>query len=96
MAGMAAALGAALGVIECANANRAHIEVSRDDERVMVYIKQRGNVVRIRLEPKAALELAIAIAQKARKTTEEENERTLRESQDDVESRSLSRIHSDC
>ena len=73
MAGMAAALGAALGVIECANANRAHIEVSRDDERVMVYIKQRGNVVRIRLEPKAALELAIAIAQKARTTTEEES-----------------------
>ena len=73
MAGMAAALGAALGVIECANANRAQIKVSRDDERVMVYIKQRGNVVRIRLEPKAALELAIAIAQKARKTTEEEN-----------------------
>ena len=62
MAGMAAALGAALGVIECANANRAQIKVSRDDERVMVYIKQRGNVVRIRLEPKAALELAIAIA----------------------------------
>lgn len=73
MAGMAAALGAALGVIECANANRAHIEVSRDDEQVLAYIKQRGNVVRIRLEPKAALELAIAIAQKARKTTEEEN-----------------------
>ena len=73
MAGMAAALGAALGVIECANANRAQIEVSRDDEQVMVYIKQRGNVARIRLEPKAALELAIAIAQKARKTTEEEN-----------------------
>ena len=73
MAGMAAALGAALGVMEFANANRAQIEVSRDDEQVMVYIKQRGNVVRIRLEPKAALELAIAIAQKARKTTEEEN-----------------------
>ena len=73
MAGMAAALGAALGVIECANANRAHIEVSRDDERVMVCIKKGKTVVEIRLEPKAALELAIAIAQKARKTTEEEN-----------------------
>lgn len=32
MAGMAAALGAALGVMECANANRAQIEVSRDDD----------------------------------------------------------------
>ena len=39
MAGMAAALGAALGVMEFANANRAQIEVSRDDERVMVCIK---------------------------------------------------------
>ena len=38
----------------------------------MVYIKQRGNVVRIRLEPKPALELAIAIAKKARTITEEE------------------------
>ena len=73
MAGMAAALGAALGVMECANANRAQIEVSRDDERVMVCIKKVRTVVEIRLEPKAALELAIAIAQKARKTTEEEN-----------------------
>lgn len=73
MAGMAAALGAALGVMECANANRARIVVSRDDERVVVCIKQRGTVVEIRLEPKPALELAIAIAQKARKITEEEN-----------------------
>ena len=73
MAGMAAALGAALGVIECANAHRAQIEVSRDDERVMVCIKKGKTVVEIRIEPKAALELAIAIAQKARKITEEEN-----------------------
>ena len=73
MAGMAAALGAALGVMECANANRAQIEVLRDDERVMVCIKKGKTVVEIRLEPKAALELAIAIAQKARKITEEEN-----------------------
>lgn len=73
MAGMAAALGAALGVIECANANRSQIKVSRDDERVIVCIKKGKTVVEIRLEPKAALELAIAIAQKARKTTEEEN-----------------------
>ena len=73
MAGMAAALGAALGVIECANANRAQIKVSRDDERVVICIKKGKTVVEIRLEPKAALELAIAIAQKARKTTEEEN-----------------------
>ena len=72
MAGMAAALGAALGVMECANANRAQIKVSRDDERVIVCIKKK-TVVEIRLEPKAALELAIAIAQKARKITEEEN-----------------------
>ena len=72
MAGMAAALGAALGVMECANANRAQIEVSSDDERVMVCIKKGKTVVEIRLEPKAALELAIAIAQKARKITEEE------------------------
>lgn len=74
MAGMAAALGAALGVMEFANANRAQIEVSRDDERVMVCIKKGKTVVEIRLEPKAALELAIAIAQKARKITEEEND----------------------
>ena len=73
MAGMAAALGAALGVMECANANRAQIKVLRDDERVMVCIKKGKTVVEIRLEPKAALELAIAIAQKARKITEEEN-----------------------
>lgn len=73
MAGMAAALGAALGVMEYANANRAQIEVLRDDERVMVCIKKGKIVVEIRLEPKAALELAIAIAQKARKITEEEN-----------------------
>lgn len=73
MAGMAAALGAALGVMEYANANRAQIEVLRDDERVMVCIKKGKTVVEIRLEPKAALELAIAIAQKARKITEEEN-----------------------
>ena len=73
MAGMAAALGAALGVMECANANRAHIEVSRDDERVIVCIKKGKTVVEVRLEPKSALELAIAIAQKARKITEEEN-----------------------
>lgn len=52
MAGMAAALGAALGVMVC--------------------IKKGKTVVEIRLEPKAALELAIAIAQKARKITEEE------------------------
>lgn len=73
MAGMAAALGAALGVMECANANQAQIKVSRDDERVVVFIKKGKTVVEIRLEPKAALELAIAIAQKARKTTEEKN-----------------------
>lgn len=78
MAGMAAALGAALGVMECANANRAHIEVSRDDERVTVCIKKDKTVVVIRLEPKAALELAIAIAQKARKIDEayEQKEKT--------------------
>ena len=73
MAGMAAALGAALGVMEYANANRAQIDVSSDDERVIVCIKKGKTVVEIRLEPKAALELAIAIAQKARKITEEEN-----------------------
>lgn len=73
MSGLAAALGVALGVTDVANANRAHIEVSRDDERVAVYIKKDKTVVVIRLEPKAALELAIAIAQKARKITEEEN-----------------------
>ena len=73
MAGMGAALGAALGVMEYANANRAQIKVLRDDERVMVCIKKGKTVVEIRLEPKAALELAIAIAQKARKITEEEN-----------------------
>lgn len=72
MAGMAAALGVALGVTDVAKANRARIVVSRDDEQVMVYIKQRGTVVRIRLEPKPALELAIAIAKKARAITEEE------------------------
>ena len=73
MAGMAAAIGAALGVMEYANANRAQIKVLRDDERVIVCIKKGKTVVEIRLEPKAALELAIAIAQKARKITEEEN-----------------------
>lgn len=73
MAGMAAALGAALGVMEFANANRAQIEVLRDDERVMVCIKKGKTVVEIRLEPKAALELAIAIAHEARKITEEKN-----------------------
>ena len=72
MAGMAAALGAALGVMEYANANRAQIKVSRDDERVIVCIKKGKTVVEIRLEPKAALELAIAIAQNSRKITEEE------------------------
>lgn len=72
MAGMAAALGAALGGMECANANRAQIEVSRDDERVVVFIKKGKTVVEIRLEPKAALELAIAIAKKARAITDEE------------------------
>lgn len=51
---------------------RAHIEVSRDDKRVTVYIKKDKTVVVIRLEPKAALELAIAIAKKARAITEEE------------------------
>lgn len=70
---MVETVGAAIAASGFAGANRAHIEVSRDGEQVMVYIKQRGNVVRIRLEPKAALELAIAIAQKARKITEEEN-----------------------
>lgn len=73
MSGLAAALGVALGVTDVAKANRARIEVSRDDERVTVCIKQCRTVVKIRLEPKAALELAIAIAQKARKITEEEN-----------------------
>lgn len=38
-----------------------------------LFDKKRGTVVEIRLEPKADLELAIAIAQKARKITEEEN-----------------------
>ena len=52
MAGMAAALGAALGVMVC--------------------IKKGGTVVEIRLEPKAALELAIAIAKKARAFTQQE------------------------
>lgn len=70
MSGLAAALGVALGVTDVAKANRARIEVSRDDERVMVCIKQCRTVVKIRLEPKAALELAIAIAQKARKIDE--------------------------
>lgn len=70
MSGLAAALGVALGVTDVAKANRARIEVSRDDERVVVCIKQRGTVVEIRLEPKAALELAIAIAKKARKIDE--------------------------
>lgn len=73
MSGLAAALGVALGVTDFAKANRAHIEVSRDDEQVTVCIKKDKTVVVIRLEPKAALELAIAIAQKARKITEEEN-----------------------
>lgn len=72
MSGLAAALGVALGVTDVAKANRAHIEVSRDDERVTVYIKKDKTVVVIRLEPKAALELAIAIAKKARAITEEE------------------------
>lgn len=73
MSGLAAALGVSLGVTDFAKTNRAHIEVSRDDERVTVCIKKDKTVVVIRLEPKAALELAIAIAQKARKITEEEN-----------------------
>lgn len=72
MGGLAAALGVSLGVTDFAKANRARIEVSRDDERVMVCIKQCRTVVKIRLEPKAALELAIAIAKKARAITEEE------------------------
>lgn len=72
MSGLAAALGVALGVTDVAKANRARIVVSRDDERVVVCIKQRGTVVEMRLEPKPALELAIEIAQKARKITEEE------------------------
>lgn len=69
---MAETIGTAIANSDFAGANRAHIEVSRDDERVMVYIKKGGTVVKIRLEPKAALELAIAIAKKARKITEEE------------------------
>lgn len=73
MSGLAAALGVALGVTDVANANRAQIEVLRDDDRVIICIKKVKTVVEIRLEPKAALELAIAIAQKARKITEEEN-----------------------
>lgn len=71
---MAETIGTAFANLDFAGANRAHIEVSRDDEQVMVYIEQRGNVVRIRLEPKPALELAIAIAKKARAITEEEKE----------------------
>lgn len=67
---MVETVGAAIAASGFAGANRAHIEVSRDDEQVMVYIKQRGNVVRLRLEPKAALELAIAIATKAKKITD--------------------------
>lgn len=70
MSGLAAALGVALGVTDFAKANRAHIEVSRDDERVMVCIKKDKTVVEIRLEPKAALELAIAIATRAKKISE--------------------------
>lgn len=69
---MAETIGTAFANSGFEGANRAHIEVSRDDEQVMVYIEQRGNVVKIRLEPKAALELAIAIAKKARAITEEE------------------------
>lgn len=69
---MVETVGAAIAASGFAGANRAHIEVSRDDERVTVYIKKDKTVVVIRLEPRAALELAIAIAQKARKITEEE------------------------
>lgn len=69
---MVETVGAAIAASGFAGAKRAHIEVSRDDERVTVYIKKDNTVVVIRLEPRAALELAIAIAQKARKITEEE------------------------
>ncbi len=59
------------GALAIAEANRAQIEVSRDDERVMVCIKKDKTVVEIRLEPKAALELAVAIATRAKKISEE-------------------------
>lgn len=75
---MVETVGAAIAASDFAGANRAHIEVSRDDERVTVCIKKDKTVVVIRLEPKAALELAIAIAKKARKIDEayEQKEKT--------------------
>lgn len=68
---MAETIGTAITTSGFAKASRAHIEVSRDDERVTVFIEKDKTVVVIRLEPKAALELAIAIAKKARAITEE-------------------------
>lgn len=69
---MAETIGTSIATSGFAKTSRAHIEVSRDDERVTVYIEKDKTVVVIRLEPKAALELAIAIAKKARAITEEE------------------------
>lgn len=71
MWGVSGVIGAVEGALATAEANRAQIEVSRDDERVTVCIKKDKTVVEIRLEPKAALELAIAIATRAKKISEE-------------------------
>ena len=69
---MAETIGTAIAYSGFEGANRAQIEVSRDDERVMVRIRKYGTGVEIRLEPELALELAIAIAKRARAITEEE------------------------